>query len=81
MRWNEKSAEPVSVTNKIRLPDFELIKIESTRISAPYPAGMWDELHVKLVFERRYIWYFMQAYLPTYLTIFIRYSNLFFECV
>ncbi|CAA98509.2 Ligand-Gated ion Channel [Caenorhabditis elegans] len=71
MRWNEKSAEPVSVTNKIRLPDFELIKIESTRISAPYPAGMWDELHVKLVFERRYIWYFMQAYLPTYLTIFI----------
>ncbi|UMM35093.1 hypothetical protein L5515_007869 [Caenorhabditis briggsae] len=71
MRWNEKSPEPVSVTNKIRLPDFELIKIEPTRVSAPYPAGMWDELHVKLVFERRYIWYFMQAYLPTYLTIFI----------
>ncbi|KAE9417386.1 hypothetical protein Angca_009111, partial [Angiostrongylus cantonensis] len=38
----------------------------------PYPAGWWDELHVRLTFERRYIWYFMQAYLPTYLTIFIR---------
>ncbi|KHJ85127.1 hypothetical protein OESDEN_15152 [Oesophagostomum dentatum] len=23
------------------------------------------------MFERRFIWYFMQAYLPTYLTIFI----------
>lgn len=33
---------------------------------------MWDELHVRLTFERRYIWYFMQAYVPTYLTIFIR---------
>lgn len=42
----------------------------------PYPAGWWDELHVRLTFERRYIWYFMQAYLPTYLTIFIRYVAL-----
>ncbi|EPB68193.1 Neurotransmitter-gated ion-channel transmembrane region [Ancylostoma ceylanicum] len=32
---------------------------------------MWDELHVQIMFERRFVWYFMQAYLPTYLTIFI----------
>ncbi|VDM51832.1 unnamed protein product [Angiostrongylus costaricensis] len=41
----------------------------------PYPAGMWDELHVMIMFERRFIWFFMQAYLPTYLTIFIRMKN------
>uniref|UniRef100_A0A8R1EG62 Neur_chan_LBD domain-containing protein n=1 Tax=Caenorhabditis japonica TaxID=281687 RepID=A0A8R1EG62_CAEJA len=39
---------------------------------SPCKAGMWDELHVTIIFERRFIWYFMQAYLPTYLTIFIR---------
>ncbi|CAB3398415.1 unnamed protein product [Caenorhabditis bovis] len=71
MRWNEFNPAPVYTTTQIMLPDFVLSKIRPTRISAPYPAGMWDELHVKLVFERRYIWYFMQAYLPTYLTIFI----------
>ncbi|VDM73080.1 unnamed protein product [Strongylus vulgaris] len=41
------------------------------RFSVPYPAGMWDELHVQIMFERRFVWYFMQAYLPTYLTILI----------
>ncbi|CAD6186957.1 unnamed protein product [Caenorhabditis auriculariae] len=71
MRWAEHNPTPVITTGKIVLPDFDLMKITPTRISAPYPAGMWDELHVRLVFERRYIWYFMQAYLPTYLTIFI----------
>ncbi|CAP22385.2 Protein CBG01074 [Caenorhabditis briggsae] len=71
MRWNEKTQNPVYTTAKIRLPDFELIKIETTRVVAPYAAGMWDELHAKFVFERRFIWYFMQAFLPTYPAIFI----------
>lgn len=42
----------------------------------PYPAGVWDELTIKLLFERRYGWYVLQAYVPTYLTIFIRYTLL-----
>ncbi|VDM75422.1 unnamed protein product [Strongylus vulgaris] len=70
MRWSD-SPEPVVTMTRIVLPDFDLIKISPTLVNAPYPAGWWDELHVRLTFERRYIWYFMQAYLPTYLTIFI----------
>ncbi|CAJ0590478.1 unnamed protein product [Cylicocyclus nassatus] len=70
MRWSN-NPDAVIVMTPIMLPDFDLIKISPTLVNAPYPAGWWDELHVRLTFERRYIWYFMQAYLPTYLTIFI----------
>uniref|UniRef100_A0A1I7XJ00 Ligand-gated ion channel 50 n=1 Tax=Heterorhabditis bacteriophora TaxID=37862 RepID=A0A1I7XJ00_HETBA len=70
MRWSEVQ-QPVQQMAPIVLPDFDLFKISAHRIEEPYPAGMWDELHVKIMFERRFVWYFMQAYLPTYLTIFI----------
>ncbi|VDM76198.1 unnamed protein product [Strongylus vulgaris] len=36
-----------------------------------YPAGIWNELTMTFVFSRRYGWYIFQAYIPTYLTIFI----------
>ncbi|MCP9262673.1 hypothetical protein DINM_006033 [Dirofilaria immitis] len=71
MRWNTINPSPVYVVSEILLPDFILINISSTLRIEKYPAGMWDELHVNLTFERRCIWYFMQAYVPTYLTIFI----------
>lgn len=88
MKWAPID-EPVQKLAEIVLPDFDLFMIKSKAMQEvrnsflfllsayfqPYPAGMWDELHVVLLFERRFIWYFMQAYLPTYLTIFIRYCH------
>uniref|UniRef100_A0A915PIN5 Uncharacterized protein n=1 Tax=Setaria digitata TaxID=48799 RepID=A0A915PIN5_9BILA len=71
MRWNTINPNPVYTVSQILLPDFILINISSTLRIEKYPAGMWDELHVNFTFERRCIWYFMQAYVPTYLTIFI----------
>ncbi|KAF8372319.1 acc-2, partial [Pristionchus pacificus] len=70
MRWMD-IPEPISVLGEIRLPDFDLVMINHSHKEELYPAGCWDELHMQLVFERRYVWFFMQAYLPTYLTIFI----------
>ncbi|CAO4378856.1 unnamed protein product [Caenorhabditis nigoni] len=56
---------------QIRLADFTLKDITTGTISRDYPAGKWDELIVTFVFERRYMWYFLQAYLPTFFSIFI----------
>ncbi|CAB3406059.1 unnamed protein product [Caenorhabditis bovis] len=70
MKWSD-AEYPVFNLSKIVLPDFDLFEIQTARKQESYPAGMWDELHVTIIFERRFIWYFMQAYLPTYLTIFI----------
>ncbi|VDM38168.1 unnamed protein product [Toxocara canis] len=36
-----------------------------------YAAGLWDELTVSFTFRRRYGWYILQGYIPTYFTIFI----------
>nr|CAD2151184.1 unnamed protein product [Meloidogyne enterolobii] len=70
MRWNPANPNPVYPIGNILLPDFNLMNIQTTLVVEPYPAGMWDELHVKLSFERVYL-VFLQAYVPTYLTIFI----------
>ncbi|KAI6222353.1 hypothetical protein M3Y99_01507100 [Aphelenchoides fujianensis] len=56
---------------KMELADYELEDIENVRMEVPYPAGFWHELTMKFHFKRRAGWYILQAYLPTYLTIFI----------
>ncbi len=53
------------------LPDFTLIDIERRHIELSYPNGMWDELVATFVFQRRFGFYLLQAYIPTYLTIVI----------
>ncbi|KAI6235920.1 hypothetical protein M3Y95_00102500 [Aphelenchoides besseyi] len=56
---------------KMELADYELDNIENVRMEVAYPAGFWHELTMKFHFKRRAGWYILQAYLPTYLTIFI----------
>ena len=74
----------------IELPDFtlvgygtrvdEVVKVHKSTTNnlftslQAYPAGIWNELTMIFKFKRRYGWYIMQAYIPTYLTIFIRYN-------
>ncbi|CAD6198139.1 unnamed protein product [Caenorhabditis auriculariae] len=70
LQWNEKR-QPVFELGEIRIADFLLKEITPAVVKRDYPAGKWDELVVTFVFERRYMWYFLQAYLPTFFTIFI----------
>ncbi|KAK0398852.1 hypothetical protein QR680_002780 [Steinernema hermaphroditum] len=71
MQWNSARRNPVYSLAPIQLPDFDIKKIEPKRIMVKYPAGNWDELVVTFTFRRRYVWYFLQCFVPTYLTIFI----------
>uniref|UniRef100_A0A915BEY1 Ligand-gated ion channel 50 n=1 Tax=Parascaris univalens TaxID=6257 RepID=A0A915BEY1_PARUN len=71
MRWNADRPDPVYMLRPINLPDFDIEKIDPVLVRVVYPAGLWDELHVRFTFKRRCAWYFLQSYVPTYLTIFI----------
>ena len=69
MYWS--SVGVAKMRDHIELADYLLIDIVSERQTVPYPAGYWHELTMRFRFKRRAGWYILQAYLPTYLTIFI----------
>ncbi|VDD91495.1 unnamed protein product [Enterobius vermicularis] len=71
MRWTNATAPLSLMKDKIVLPDFVLTNYSTYIKHEIYPAGIWNELTMQLVFTRRYGWYIFQAYIPTYLTIFI----------
>ncbi|VDN05953.1 unnamed protein product [Thelazia callipaeda] len=68
MQWISTKAPLILLKDEIILPDFVLT---SYNTSITYPAGVWNELTMTFTFTRRYGWYIFQAYVPTYLTIFI----------
>ncbi|CAB3399152.1 unnamed protein product [Caenorhabditis bovis] len=71
MQWMNWTV-PLSLLKKeIVLPDFILSNYSTSLKHEIYPAGVWNELTMTFVFSRRYGWYIFQAYIPTYLTIFI----------
>ncbi|KAL7071184.1 hypothetical protein ACQ4LE_009283 [Meloidogyne hapla] len=65
--------EPVSIPDPKakRLPDFELLSHVNTKFTLLYTAGLWDQLEVVFKFRRLYGFYILQAYMPTYLSVFI----------
>ncbi|KAI6176179.1 Ligand-gated ion channel 50 [Aphelenchoides bicaudatus] len=69
MQWNQPY--PVMLLKPIELPDFVLVNYSVVAVEMIYPAGYWDELSVYFTFKRRFGWYILQGYIPTYVTIFI----------
>ncbi|KAI6221132.1 Ligand-gated ion channel 50 [Aphelenchoides besseyi] len=69
MQWNQPY--PIMLLKPIELPDFVLVNYSVVAVEMIYPAGYWDELSVFFVFKRRFGWYILQGFIPTYVTIFI----------
>ncbi|VDO62136.1 unnamed protein product [Haemonchus placei] len=62
---------PITVLDDISLPDFDLAGIRTFKHTESYKAGEWYRLTVELRFKRRYGFYILQMYFPTYISVFI----------
>uniref|UniRef100_A0AC35F1Q3 Uncharacterized protein n=1 Tax=Panagrolaimus sp. PS1159 TaxID=55785 RepID=A0AC35F1Q3_9BILA len=73
MRWLKSPTQPplTLLKESIELPDFVLTNYSTFMAHVVYPAGIWNELTMTFTFSRRYGWYVLQAYIPTYSAIFI----------
>ncbi|KAM3728140.1 Acetylcholine-gated chloride channel [Dirofilaria immitis] len=71
MQWINTKEPLILLKDQIILPDFILSSYNTSIEFVTYPAGVWNELTMTFTFTRRYGWYIFQAYVPTYLTIFI----------
>uniref|UniRef100_A0A915Q1Z7 Ligand-gated ion channel 50 n=1 Tax=Setaria digitata TaxID=48799 RepID=A0A915Q1Z7_9BILA len=68
LRWMDNA---VTLMKPIQLPDFDLACYKINNETMLYPNGYWDQLQVIFTFRRRYGFYILQAYIPTYLTIIV----------
>ncbi|CAJ0578731.1 unnamed protein product, partial [Mesorhabditis spiculigera] len=70
---------PVTIMEKIELPDFEMTGWSTDHARLEYPNGIWDRANVKFVFARRYGFYLFQSYFPTSLTVISSWVGFFFD--
>ncbi len=72
--------QPVSFpSHGTRMSDFTFFYHSLKEVKEKYTAGMWDQLHVNLYFKRLWGYYILQAYLPTYISVFISWVAFFLE--
>uniref|UniRef100_A0A914ECT6 Uncharacterized protein n=1 Tax=Acrobeloides nanus TaxID=290746 RepID=A0A914ECT6_9BILA len=64
---------PVTIPNagQFQLPDFQFVNYEYNQRIKSYASGSWDQLTITFYFKRLYGYYILQAFLPSYLSVFI----------
>uniref|UniRef100_A0A915IJZ8 Uncharacterized protein n=1 Tax=Romanomermis culicivorax TaxID=13658 RepID=A0A915IJZ8_ROMCU len=70
---------PLTFIRPIELPDFSLTSWSTVKTTLEYPNGFWDQLNATFVFKRRYGFFVLQAYTPTYMTIFVSWISFFMD--
>uniref|UniRef100_A0A914X616 Uncharacterized protein n=1 Tax=Plectus sambesii TaxID=2011161 RepID=A0A914X616_9BILA len=71
LHWQSWSPVTVPPADNFQLPDFRFSNVSWARKMNHYTAGSWDQLSVTFTFRRLYGYYILQAYLPSYLSVFI----------
>uniref|UniRef100_A0A915CL02 Uncharacterized protein n=1 Tax=Ditylenchus dipsaci TaxID=166011 RepID=A0A915CL02_9BILA len=70
LHW-KRIGVPVEIIGSVNLPDFFLTHFVHEKATFHYPAGVWDQLNIKIYFRRSYGFYILQIYLPTYCMVLI----------
>lgn len=70
LHWKRQGV-PVEIFGNVSLPDFHLSHYHYEKATFEYPAGVWDQLNIKIYFRRSYGFYILQIYLPTYCMVLI----------
>uniref|UniRef100_A0A0N5AJD3 Neur_chan_LBD domain-containing protein n=1 Tax=Syphacia muris TaxID=451379 RepID=A0A0N5AJD3_9BILA len=76
LQWDEV---PVTLMEKVELPDFDLTGWNTMLERLQYPNGIWDRAQVNFTFARRYGFYLFQSYFPTSLTVISSWVGFFFD--
>uniref|UniRef100_A0A158PNT9 Neur_chan_LBD domain-containing protein n=1 Tax=Anisakis simplex TaxID=6269 RepID=A0A158PNT9_ANISI len=70
LHW-KRHGLPVEIIGDTNLPDFHMTHFIHEKATFEYPAGVWDQLNIKIYFRRSYGFYILQIYLPTYCMVLI----------
>ncbi|TKR80129.1 hypothetical protein L596_014254 [Steinernema carpocapsae] len=80
VRLHWMSWSPVTVaSDHFQLPDFRFVNFTYERKIKQYTAGSWDQLFLHFTFKRLYGFYILQAYLPSYLSVFISWISFYID--
>lgn len=77
LSWFEE--KQVTFQMPVELPDFVLSRHRATYSRVDYPNGNWDRLNVTFYFSRKYGFFVLQLYIPTYMTIFVAWISLWMD--
>lgn len=76
LKWDRQA---VTLMKNITLPDFDFQRWSVSGSRQQYPNGDWYQLSITFHFKRRFGFYFMQAYVPSYVTIMISWISFYID--